>query len=412
MNELLMGLLVIAAVVLLGLALYNRIEERRFRRKFEADVTQRYADPLQATEPAFDFMPKATPVSPVIPESEPEFEPEFHISDTVPAEAEARALGVAATAPAEPAAVAPRAEPRAEPAAESRAESPAAAPVVRPPPVPRASRSDLAGPQDAVLDFCLTLDGNGIRGSVFADAVMRSRRFHRPVQWWGLEARADAWRPLQPWRDVAYEHLIVAVQLANRNGATSADDLTVVCALVEPLARQNKLHVRADDIAEAAARAQRLDALSIEVDLLIGLNVVARDGTSPYPLDALIRSARDAGLKPATDGSYQRHDANGELLFQLVNYDAEPLEKGRQSAGVTLQFDVPRVADGIRVFDEMVNLGVALAEACDGQLVDDALRPLTEAGVAKIQQQLARIYQHMADHDIAAGSPRALRLFS
>jgi hypothetical protein len=289
---------------------------------------------------------------------------------------------------------------------------PAAPPQPRAEPAPRAVAPEVAAPGDALLDYRLQIDGNGVHGNVFNDIVTRCRSFHRPVRWWGLPVGARAWQELQPWRDVRYEHLLVAVQLADRNGSTSPDDLTAVLGLVEPLARRNGLSVKTEDIAAAAQRGQALDALGVDVDLLIGLNVVARTDGAPITLEPLLRAAVAAGMTPAADGSYQMLDLHGELLFQLVNHDAEPFDKADTSASVTLQFDVPRVADGVNVFDDMIGLGVRLAEACAGKLVDDNLRPLTEAGVEKITTQLTRIYERMDARGVPAGSARALRLFA
>jgi FtsZ-interacting cell division protein ZipA len=79
---------------------------------------------------------------------------------------------------------------------------------------------------------------------------------------------------------------------------------------------------------------------------------------------------------------------------------------------VTLQFDVPRVPDGLKVFDGMVAFGRKLANEVGGILVDDNLRPLTDTGIEKIRMQLAQIYERMEARGVPSGSRRALRLFS
>ena len=60
MNELLIGLAAVGALALGGLALYNRIEERRFKRQFDDEAMPDAADPLldrpvgfASGEPAF-----------------------------------------------------------------------------------------------------------------------------------------------------------------------------------------------------------------------------------------------------------------------------------------------------------------------------------------------------------------------
>ena len=85
--------------------------------------------------------------------------------------------------------------------------------------------------------------------------------------------------------------------------------------------------------------------------------------------------------------------------------------EGQTSQGVTLQFDVPRVPDGIKVLDGMVAFGRKLASEVGGILVDDNLRPLTDSGIEKIRTQLSQIYERMEARGVPSGSRRALRLF-
>ena len=88
----------------------------------------------------------------------------------------------------------------------------------------------------------------------------------------------------------------------------------------------------------------------------------------------------------------------------------ELLEK--RFSQVTLLFDVPRVAGCATVFDRAVLFAQQLARSLKADLVDDAGRPLTEAGLQTIRQQLKAIHSRMDDRGIAAGSVTALRLFA
>ena len=117
---------------------------------------------------------------------------------------------------------------------------------------------------------------------------------------------------------------------------------------------------------------------------------------STINLARIVREAESGGMALGADGVFQLLDSRGEPLYALCNHDAEPfagdVHEGQTSQGVTLQFDVPRVPDGI--------------------LVDDNLRPLTDAGIDKIRAQLAQIYERMEARGVPSGSRRALRLFS
>jgi FtsZ-interacting cell division protein ZipA len=83
-----------------------------------------------------------------------------------------------------------------------------------------------------------------------------------------------------------------------------------------------------------------------------------------------------------------------------------------QTGGITLLLDVPRVSDGAQVFDLMLETARNFASALDGVLVDDKRIPLSDAATEKIRAELCAILDKMGTAQIAAGSPRALRLFS
>jgi hypothetical protein len=260
----------------------------------------------------------------------------------------------------------------------------------------------------------MSFGGSGILASVFGDAVNQSRNLGRTVRWYGLPEGAAAWEEVQPWRDVHYQQVLVTMQLADRNGAASEEELSALCALVQATAQAHGLGIACDDVVDAVERAQAIDRFCVDVDVLIGLNVVGR-GDAQIDLERIVGEAEQSGMVRGRDGVYQLLDSRGEMLYALYNHDGEPFADdaaGQSSPGVTLQFDVPRVPDGTKVFDSMVALGRKLANEVGGLLVDDNLRPLTDAGIDKIRSQLEHIYQRMEARGVPSGSRRALRLFS
>ena len=74
-------------------------------------------------------------------------------------------------------------------------------------------------------------------------------------------------------------------------------------------------------------------------------------------------------------------------------------------------FDVPRVANGEKIFDQMVSLARQFALTLNGIMVDDNRVPLNDNGIRKSKQQLMNIQAVMAANDIPAGSETALKLF-
>ena len=70
---------------------------------------------------------------------------------------------------------------------------------------------------------------------------------------------------------------------------------------------------------------------------------------------------------------------------------------------------VPRELEPFARLREVVD---ALAQAMDGVITDDAGQPLKAQTIDAIGADLDRLYDALEQHDLAAGSPQARRLFS
>lgn len=391
MSDLQIGLLLIGAAIVVSVLLYNWLQERRFRRQADAAFQTPMADVLmepgpaprearQRVEPAL-----RAPVFDAGTANEPEvIEPRLQVAPDLPP-----ADGDWTAAP----------------------DSPAPSAQVR----PAAPSEPAASPYDELIEYRVRLAGDGVEAAAFADAYQHARTLGKAVRWVGVPVGAAEWEELQPWRDVRYQQLEVSLQLADRNGAVQEDQLGALCALLQATAQAQGLRVACDDVDDALERAQAIDRFCVDVDVLIGLNVVAR-GEGALDLAAVVREAASSGMVVGADGALQLLDSRGEPLYALCNHDAEPFGEdvadGQTSHGVTLQFDVPRVPDGLKVFDGMVAFGRRIANEVGGILVDDNLRPLTDAGIEKIRSQLMHIYERMEARGVPSGSRRSLRLFS
>ena len=74
--------------------------------------------------------------------------------------------------------------------------------------------------------------------------------------------------------------------------------------------------------------------------------------------------------------------------------------------------DVPRIDAASRAFDAMLETAGKFSAALDGMLVDDNRAALSDGAIEKIRRQLESVLAAMEAGQIAAGSARALRLFS
>jgi hypothetical protein len=403
MSELQIALLLIGGAVVLAVLVFNWVQERRFRKQA--------AKAFQA--PERDALLE-TPAPRERARVEPGFtEPVFDGIDDVQGldEPSHPRIDLGDIAPTRPQPAGPTLQPAGP---TLRPAAPAAKAPVSPPPPPKAAVEAVAAPIDELIEYRIRIVGDGILASVFADAMNRTRSLGKAVRWLGLPVGATAWQEVQPWRELHLQEVDIAVQLADRNGAVEESTLADVCALAKSIAQQHGLRFACDDVAEAVERAQAIDRFCVDVDVLIGLNIVARSGGTLNPA-RILAEAQNAGMVRAADGSLALRDSRGEVLYTLSTHDGEAFDgdAAREGvAGVTLQFDVPRVPDGVRIFDDMVAFGRKLANEAGGLLVDDNMKPLTDTGIAKIRQQLASIYERMEARGVPPGSRRALRLFS
>ena len=413
MSDLQIWLLILGAAIVVAVLVFNWNQERRFRKQTDAAFQAPARDALLQ----FGAVPH---------DRHDRFEPALRESafdadnEDVMAEANEPVLVIDEDIlPVEPAAA------EGHPPAPRSISAPPVPPLrVSPAPAAPASgglsRKDspsvaAPAPYDELMEYRVRIGSDGVLANVFADAFNQARALGKTVRWFGLPVGATDWEDVQPWRDVHYQQVVVTLQLADRNGSVQEEQLTALCTLLQTTSQAHGLRIACDDILTALERAQAIDRFCVDVDVLIGLNVVAR-GEGTVNLTRIVQEAESSNMVLGVDGVFQLLDSRNEPLYALCNHDAEPFSptvvEGQTSQGVTLQFDVPRVPDGLKVFDGMVAFGRKLASEVGGILVDDNLRPLTDSGIEKIRVQLTQIYERMEARGVPSGSRRALRLFS
>ncbi len=271
-------------------------------------------------------------------------------------------------------------------------------------------------PEEDLLETAISVHmGDLVPSTAFTTLIETQRAENRVARWLGFAEDQDKWIEISPWRNQSFTDVVVAVQLADRQGAVSESALHALIDALRQLAGRFKGVVSHEDLASVLARAAQIDRFCMEVDVLIGLNVVSSDGRV-FSGETLNELALNAGLMLDATGVFQRRTERGETLYTLCNHEEVPFTPEQMGAltthGVTLLFEVPRIDNGVVVFAEMARLGQQLAQALGGRLVDDNIRTLSPAGIEKIQTQLVHIYQQMEVFEIPAGSRRAMRLFN
>jgi len=364
MSDLQLGLLAIGVAVVAGVIAYNRWQEARLRRRTEGAFASRHDDALLRGG-------GATPAARV-PAAEP-----ARVDRTLE-----HTLVVDLPPPQAPEAAAAMAATGLDPAVDYIAELACARPV---------AGAELARQAEALLEEGLV----------------------RPVQWEGYDEARALWRPVGP--ETRYGRLRVGIQLTSRAGPIEDEDLAAFCGEVQEVALAIAAQADFPDTDEAVARAQELDRFCAGVDVQIGLSVIGSESHA-FSGSKLRSLAESAGMAIGRDGRFHRYAEDGTELFSLSNLEPMPFHaetmKTLQTRGVTALFDVPRVSASPSAFRRFIDFAHQLEQALGGVLVDDNRKPIGQAALEAIGQQLEGIHGTMAARGIPAGGPLALRLFS
>jgi len=264
------------------------------------------------------------------------------------------------------------------------------------------------------IDFIAALDAQKpVGGEAISTAIVDGPAGPgKAVNWEGYNPQTAGWEPLAAAG--SYQRLRAAMQLADRKGAASEQDFADFSELVQAVAAAIGATWTLAEPAAALARAQQLDTLCADVDVQIGLNLVARSGAFP---GTKIRAFAEAnGFSLERDGRFCCRDDAGLELYALSNSEAPAFSaegmKTISTRGLTLLFDVARAPGSLATFDRFVRFARGMAETLSAGIVDDNRRPLDDAALGKIRSQLQALYASMEQQGIPAGSPLALRLFS
>ena len=275
------------------------------------------------------------------------------------------------------------------------------------------------GSDDSVVDDSIGYvaeirSGEVIPAATISGLTQTLTGIERKTQLFGYDHHTRKWAPVfDP--DHEYTAIRVFVQLVDRTGAVTREELERVAALLSEQANAISAIAELPDIDHALSNAATLDEFCVDVDVIVGLSVIARAGQVLHGTQ-LRALAESNGLELDSNGVFILYGANGEALFTMDNQESKPFRaeqlKELVTQGVTFLLDVPRTGDGLKVFNKMVTTCRQFAESLDGTLCDDNRVMLNDTGLEKIRNKLRSIYETMEQRGIPAGSESARNLFS
>lgn len=411
MSELQISLIAIGFVVVLGVIFFNWMQQRRYRRGAEEAFARKHEDVLLKAKTDISA-PEDERVEPQLgkeilrelqgepgAESEPMeiMEPDLNVTAaTAEPDGSAASAGTATSAGITSAS---------STASTGMAASSEQVPVSH------------GGIGDAV-DYIANIRAKTfIADAELAQVLQRKFDFSKPVRWLGQRSIDASWEEItiETIGKGGYINLKGCLQLADRAGPVSEVSLSEFHDMVQNFATRVNAVAECPNVRQAYAQALSLDQFCAEVDVMIGINIISRDN-SVFTGAKIQVLAEASGFKLGTNGAFSYRDENNSVLFSLNNHESSPFlpDSMRMATthGITFLLDVPRVANGERIFGEMMHLAGIFSDTLGGIMVDDNHIPLSDSGIGKIKLQLSAIQSMMLARRIPAGSEIALRLFA
>jgi hypothetical protein len=227
---------------------------------------------------------------------------------------------------------------------------------------------------------------------------------NKPVHFIGLAVSGD-WEPIT--HGGVYTKLQAGVQMASRTTALNELEYSELVTRLRALSYEIGAEPEIPDMIEVMGEARTLHRFVAGHDAQLGVNLLSNG--APWPIATLIGALEKQGFDVRPDGRYIMPDGDGGQLFTLstnVTLGADTTSR------LTLLLDVPCVAPVRDGFGAMVLCAKALVGRLDALIVDDSDQPLMDEALAEINNQVLDFYHEMETADIAAGSTRAMRLFS
>ena len=269
---------------------------------------------------------------------------------------------------------------------------------------------------DALIDVIAPLQlEHEVSGDAVLAALPGTRRVgSKPFAVEGLCEVTGEWET--PRLGQRYRSLQAGVQLANRSGPLNDIEFSEFVVKAQAFADAVGAAPDFPEMRAEVARARELDAFASGHDAQLGFTLRARrTAWSPgYVSQHASQLGFIAGALPGRmvlPGSQSGHAAILSLAFDPQAAMAEDPEQTALRE-IALSLEVTHVPRSEQPFVRMRQAAMALAEAMDGVVTDDAGQPLSTDTMDRIGADLESLYDALDSRDLSAGSAQARRLFS
>ena len=407
MSDLQISLIVVGILIIGCVVFYNWIQRRRYERNTEKAFKNKYDDVLLETEEVKEvekFEPIRSRVEPTIVKSDSKPEQQTLNTTTEMGEPDSKPEQQTLNTTTE------MVEPDSQPEQKNLNVATEPAKAAKP---AKPEKVYSSGVVDYVVSMQLKAPVTVLN---LTEILKKKVDFGKPVRLLGQKEMGSYWEEItiKSRSDIDYTGLRACLQLVDRSGPVSEVDLSKFCDMVRNFSDSINAGADTPDIGEAYSQAVLLDQFCAEVDVMIGINVISKDGGAFT--GTKIRSLAEAsGFKLEGGGVFNFREENEDTTFTLQNYEPTPFMPDNMRTlttnGVTFLFDVPRIKNGERVFDQMTRLSEIFATTLGGIMVDDNRVPLNDSGLERIKHKVSEIQAVMKLRGFPTGDEIALRLF-
>ncbi|MDR7299310.1 hypothetical protein J2X16_004680 [Pelomonas aquatica] len=236
----------------------------------------------------------------------------------------------------------------------------------------------------------------------------------KPFQIEGLNAQTGEWELPTPGQ--RYSEFQAGVKMANRSGALNEIEYSEFVQKIQAFADGIGGFVQFPDMLDVVARARELDqfAASHDAQLALLLRAKAAAWTPGFVQQAAGRHGFVAGALPGRLVMPSGEEGAPPVL--TLQFDAQAaLAEDPEALSLrelTLSLDVPQTPSDQEPFALWQESARALARDLEAEVCDDRGQVLGLHAFAAIDVELKKLYEALAERDLAAGSPAARRLFS
>ncbi len=269
---------------------------------------------------------------------------------------------------------------------------------------------------DALIDAIATITvEQPVTGDLALQHQPGSRRAGtKPLQIEGLNAATGDWELPAPGQ--RYGEFQAGLKMASRSGPLNEIEYSEFVQKIQGFADGVSGFVQFPDMLDVVARARELDqfAASHDAQLALLLRAKAAAWTPGFVQQSAGRHGFVAGALPGRLVLPAGEEGAPPVL--TLQFDAQAaLAEDPEALSLrelTLALDVPQTAAEHEPFALWQESARALARDLEAEICDDRGQVLGLHAFAAIDVELKKLYEALAERDLAAGSPAARRLFS